>query len=161
MDYTKSIGNITELQCLSKFIEMGFDCSIPYGDCCKYDFIADLGCKLIRVQCKTSKNPIRQDGTRDTGSILFTCVTQTTNTKRTVRHKYTEKDIDYFATYWNGNVYLVPVNECSTTKTLRFLPPMNNQSNYNKAEDYLIENVLGCYQSEKFLKQKNKLENQI
>ena len=158
MDYTKAIGNITELQCISKFIEMGFDCSIPYGDCCKYDFIADLGNKLIRVQCKTSKNPQRKDGTRDVESIMFSCVAQTTNTKKTVRHKYTEKDIDYFATYWEGNVYLVSVKEWSTTKTLRFSPPLNGQGNYNRAEDYLIENVLGRYQSEKFLTQKTQSE---
>ena len=39
MDYTKSIGNITELKCLIAFTQMGFDCSIPYGDCSKYDII--------------------------------------------------------------------------------------------------------------------------
>jgi hypothetical protein len=40
MDYTKSKGNITELTCLMGFMSMGFDCSIPYGDCARYDMIA-------------------------------------------------------------------------------------------------------------------------
>lgn len=46
MDYTKSKGNITELTCLIGFMSMGFDCSIPYGDNCRYDIIVDVGEEL-------------------------------------------------------------------------------------------------------------------
>lgn len=38
-------------------------------------------------------------------------------------------------------VYVVPVEECSTAKTLRFTSPKNGQTTYNKAENYLITNV--------------------
>lgn len=58
MDYTKSKGNITELTCLMGFMSMGFDCSIPYGDCARYDMIVDTGDELLKVQCKSSSNPI-------------------------------------------------------------------------------------------------------
>ena len=54
----------------------------------------------------------------------------------------TKEQIDYFATWYKGKVYLIPVEECSTSKTLRFAPPSNNNQNYNKAENYEIENVI-------------------
>lgn len=140
MEYTKSKGNITELACLIGFMSMGFDCSIPYGDCSKYDFIVDLGDELIKIQCKSSVNPLKKDGTRDLDAFCFSTITQTTNTKETIRKRYTEEQIDYFATYFGGKVYVVPVQECSTHKTLRLKSPSNN-IDYNKAEDYLLENM--------------------
>lgn len=160
MDYTKAVGNVVELQCLAKFIEMGFDCSIPYGDACKYDFVADVQGEFLRIQCKSSTHPLKKDGSRDTQAIMFYCCAQTTNTKKTTRHIYTSDDIDYFATYHEGQVYLIPVEECSTSKTLRFSPPNNGQSNtWNKAEDYLIENILGHKQSAIFIQQSQEKKN--
>ena len=158
MDFTKSLGNITELQCLSKFIEMGFDCSIPYGDSAKYDFIADINGELIKIQCKSCYHPKKPNGEKDTEAIMFSCSTQTTNTKKTTRHRYTKRDIDYFATYHKGNVYVIPLEECSLTKTLRFSVPNNNCNNYNLADNYLIENVFGHKQDENFLIQKIKYD---
>lgn len=63
MDYTKFKGNLTELKCLIGFMSMGFDCSIPYGDNSRYDMIVDVGDELLRVQCKSASNPIK-DGKR-------------------------------------------------------------------------------------------------
>lgn len=137
MDITQSKGNIVELQCLSAFIGLGYECSIPYGNGAKYDFIVDYNGELLKIQCKSSSYPSR-NGIEDTQAIQFSTVSQTTNTIKTVRHKYTSFDIDYFATFFDGNVYVVPVDECSTSKTLRFSPPSNGNNNYNKAEDYLI-----------------------
>lgn len=72
---------------------------------------------------------------------MFSTCCQSMNTKETTRHTYSSKDVDYFATYFKGKVYVVPINECKTSKTLRLQPPSNNQQNYNLAEDYLISNV--------------------
>jgi len=160
MDYTQSIGNVNELQCISKFIEMGFQCSIPYGNSAKYDFIADLGeGELIRVQCKTSTYA-HSGGIRDINAFSFVCASQTTNTKKTTRHPYSYKDIDYFCTFFNNNVYLIPVEECSISKTLRFSPPRNGNS-YTKAEDYLIENMLGHLKDQKFEKAMQEHQKQV
>mgnify|MGYP003400600460 CR=1 FL=1 len=30
------------------FIELGYDCSIPYGNSAKYDFIADINGELLK-----------------------------------------------------------------------------------------------------------------
>lgn len=46
MDYTQSIGNITELKCMTAFIELGYECSIPYGNNAKYDFVVDVNGKF-------------------------------------------------------------------------------------------------------------------
>lgn len=141
MDYTQSIGNVNELLCLTEFIKLGYECSIPFGNGAKYDFIVDVDGELIRVQCKSS-HYTKNHGITDYDSISFSTVSQTTNTKKTVRHQYDSSQVDYFATHFNGNVYIVPVDECSTNKTLRFKPPSNGNKNYNKAEDYLISKFL-------------------
>lgn len=137
MNFTQSIGNIVELKCITKFIELGYEVSIPYGNGAKYDFIADINGELLRFQCKSASYP-RKNGVEDFEAIQIATICQTTNTQKTVRHKYTKEQIDYFATCFNDKVYIIPVEECSTSKTLRFSPPKNNQQNYNKAEDYEI-----------------------
>ena len=38
---SKQKGNLTELQCLSAFVEQGCGVSIPYGDNSKYEFHKD------------------------------------------------------------------------------------------------------------------------
>lgn len=138
MNFTQSIGNLNELKCISKFMELGYECSIPYGNGAKYDFIVDIEGKLIKIQCKSCSHP-RKNGVTDENAIQFSTVSQTTNTQKTVRHMYSKEQIDYFATSFNDKVYIVPVEECSTSKTLRFKPPANNNFQYNRAEDYEIE----------------------
>lgn len=140
MDYTQMLGNSNELKCITAFIQLGFECSIPYGNGAKYDFIADDGEHLYRIQCKSSSY-VNDHGKIREDAFSFSTVCQTTNTKETIRYQYSSKEIDYFATSFKGKVYVIPVEECKTSKTLRFEPPANGQQNYNKAEDYLITTV--------------------
>ena len=146
MNYTQSIGSITELKCLLKFIELGYECSIPYGNGAKYDFVADVDGKMLRIQCKSSSPIVSQAKNHESETVeafSFSTTCATTNTKKTTRYTYNDSQIDYFATCFNEQVYLIPVNECSTSKTLRFLPPSNNNNNnYNKAENYEIEKII-------------------
>lgn len=151
MDITQVKGNLVELQCIMKFMSMGFECSTPYGNQAKYDILVDIGDEILRIQCKKSR------WIDDRKSISFQTCSQTTNTQKTVKHLYTSKDIDYFATCWEDNVYLVPVEECSTSKSLRIAPKeKNTPPNVNFAEDYLVENILGhksLYKAEDFEEQ--------
>ena len=139
MDYTQSIGNTNELQCMLAFIQLGYECSVPFGSGAKYDFIADINGELLRFQCKSS-HYTSDHGKITEDSFTFSTSCQTTNTKETKRYTYDSNQIDYFATCFNGQVYIIPVDECSTAKTLRFVPPKNGNTNYNRAEDYLINN---------------------
>ena len=132
----KQKGNLTELQCITSFYELGYHVSIPYGENCRYDFIADIKNKLIRVQVKTAK-----DGKN--GSFSIPCRSTRVNSTGSVRRTYTSDEIDYFCTFYDGVCYLIPIDECSSTKTLRINKSENNQNqNVNWAEDYELSTVL-------------------
>ena len=132
----KQKGNLTELECITAFYKLGYQCSIPYGENSRYDFIADINGKLIRVQCKTSRKI-------EEGVIEFACRSSRSNTQSNIQRRYTTDEIDYFCTYWDNHCYLVPVNECSATKKLRFIPPKNGQKvGITYAKDYEIQGQL-------------------
>lgn len=118
---SKQKGNLTELQCISSFCELGYSVSIPYGDCERYDFIVDVGGKLIKVQVKTSR--VLGDG----DAIKFSCRSTRINSNGTYNRGYTSEEIDYFATFYNKKCYLIPIKECSSEKILRFKVPKNKQ----------------------------------
>lgn len=131
---TNQKGKLTELNILTYIIKLGYSVSIPFGDKDRYDQIWDINGKLIRVQVKTA-SPIDEEasGIQFSGRSI-------SNGKS---HLYTENDIDYFATYWNEKVYLIPVNECSHSKKLRFFNNKSHQVNgINWAKDYEVEEVL-------------------
>lgn len=106
---TNIVGKVSETRVLLWCIEHNIVVSIPYGEKAKYDQIWDINGKLIRVQVKTS----RYNATNET--IEFNCYSVSNGKK----YFYTKADIDYFATWFDGNVYLISVDECNTTKKLR------------------------------------------
>lgn len=127
-------GKITEIEVLSYIIKLGYSVSIPFGDKDRYDQIWDIKGKLLRIQVKTA-SPIDEE----VSAIKFNCKS-ISNGKA---HFYTKEEIDYFATYWDNKVYLIPVEECSVEKKLRFLPPKNGQiKGINWAKNYIAEEVL-------------------
>lgn len=128
---TKQKGVITELQCITYFYELGYPVSIPYGDNSRYDFIVDIDGCLLRIQVKTSRE-------LDDGNVIeFSCRSTRVNSGGAVYRRYTSDEIDYFATYYKNECYLVPVQECAVNKKLRINPAKNNQKScINLAEDY-------------------------
>ena len=52
---TNIVGTITELKCITYFLELGYTVSVPQNPC-RYDFIIDTGDKLLKVQVKTSNS---------------------------------------------------------------------------------------------------------
>lgn len=133
---TKSKGNLTELQCITAFYKLGYNVSIPYGENSRYDFIADIDGILIRVQVKTSRIKKGVDG-----AIGFSTTSTHVNSSRNKIAVYTNDDIDFFATFWDEQCYLVPVG-CEPLKhiTLGLNKAKNGQKScINFAEDYTIE----------------------
>ena len=116
----KQKGNLTEFRCIVAFMEQGYNISIPYGDNSKYDFIADIDGKLLKIQAKTAS-------VKSENAISFSCRTTHVNCNGVKNERYSSKDVDFFTTYWDGKCYLIPINECSAEKTLRFAPPKNGQ----------------------------------
>lgn len=125
-------GKITELEVMSYIVKKGFSVSTPFGDKDRYDQIWDINGHLYRIQVKTSHLYAKGTGT----AIQFKC-SGTSNGRTTL---YSKNDIDYFATYWDGQVYVVPVEECSSKKILRFESTVN-QSTICWAKDYTFEEV--------------------
>ena len=134
---TNTIGKLTELKVLTYVTELGYSISIPFGDKDRYDQIWDVNGKLLRIQIKTSRWKNEQQK-----SIIFSCKTSYARSSGVRQHIYTKDDIDCFATYWNDKVYLIPVEECSSEKTLCFEKPLNGCTNCAFAKDYEVEEVL-------------------
>jgi hypothetical protein len=140
---TQKKGTLTELHCILDLTELGIRTLTPTDEASKYDVVADLGNgNFIRIQCKTST------WATDTATpeVAFQIATfcQTTNTKKTTRHKYSKDDIDYFYTYFKGQGYLVSIEE-ATGLTFRWryeYPSTGQRQGIHIADEYKIEEVL-------------------
>ena len=135
---SKQKGNLTELQCITYFYQLGYQCSLPYGENSRYDFIVDINNKLFRIQVKTSS--LKKNSS---DAIEFSCRSTRVNSQGSISKRYTEDEIDFFATFWEGKCYLIPQKECSVTKTLRFELPKNGRiTGISFAKDYEVENQI-------------------
>lgn len=134
----KQKGLNTQLHCISYFSDCGFLVSTPYGDNGRYDLIVDINGHLLRVQVKTAS--LHYDTDNEACGIKFSCKSAKINTKESYTKRYSKEEIDYFATYWNYKAYVVPVEETSSQKILRFYETKNNQDDMASfLEDYTIE----------------------
>lgn len=134
---TQYKGTITELQVASYLLSLGYNVSQPLTQDSKYDLIVDVNHKLIRLQVKTSR--LNQKAAAGI-SIKFNCRSTTNNVRECKQRYYSEEEVDFFATFWEGNVYLVSVSECSAEKVLWLTKPSNSKSSY--ALNYKAEEVL-------------------
>ena len=134
---SKQKGNITELETMLAFAKTGFNVLIPYGDCERYDFVVDAGKRFYKIQCKTAK-------TEDDGaSFRFSCRSSNRHNGGIVHRHYTKDDIDFFATSFENEVYLIPVEECGADKKMRIIEPKNGQTRgVTWAKDYRLEDVV-------------------
>ena len=130
MNETKIKGLLTELQCQAYFTQKGYNVSVPLGEDCRYDMIVDIEGLLLRIQVKHANVDEDKNG--------FTISTRSvqSNTTGNASHHYSKEQIDYFATYYNNQCYLIKVEECSSSKRLVFV---KTQTSQNLAEDYLAE----------------------
>lgn len=121
-------------------MELGYNVSIPFGDCERYDFIADINGTLLRIQCKTAS-------TDDDGASIKINGRSNMRIKGKIKHQiYTKNEIDYFATYFKQQCYLIPVEEMGQQKRLRLEAPKNYQKDrVNFAEYFKIERILSNY----------------
>ena len=120
------------------FQKLDIPVAIPFGDCERYDLIVEIKNKLYKIQCKTSSYH-----RGDTSKISFSCRSTSTSKGKVIHHSYTDKEIDFFATVWNNECYLIPVSQTSSEKVLRLEPPKNGQTiGINMLEDYALKKVV-------------------
>lgn len=127
-------GTLTELQCQYDFTRLGYLVSQPISPC-RYDFIVDIGTSLIRIQCKTAR-------LENNGTIRFECRSGRGVKDGFLHERYSKEQIDYFYTCWENIGYLIPVEECSTSKSIRLQKIGTIYQNSTYAEDCTIEKTL-------------------
>ena len=134
------IGEITEQQVAIEFLKLGILVSKPLVQSSRYDFIVDVNHRLYKVQVKTSTPK------ENNAYIQFATSTSHTNTQGTLNLTYSEEDVDFFATMYENQCYLVPQNECGKrAQRLRLVPTLNGQTKgVMFAKDYHLEDVINA-----------------
>lgn len=131
------IGEITEQEVALEFLKLGILVSKPLVQSSKYDFIVDINHKLYKIQVKT--------GTfKENAYLEFATSTSHTNTQGTLNLSYSEEDVDFFATMYEGQCYLVPYNLCGKRgQRIRFVPTKNGQTKgILFAKDFHLEDIV-------------------
>lgn len=131
------IGEITEQQVALEFLKQGILLSKPLVQSSRYDFIADINNHLYKIQVKTCRF-------KEESYIEFATSTSHTNTQGTLNLSYSENEVDFFATIYENQCYLVPFKLCGKrAQRLRFVPTKNGQTKgILFAKDFKLENVL-------------------
>ena len=108
---SKDKGNIGEALAIAKFVELGIQVSIPFGDNARYDLIADFNGKLNKIQVKYCNCLSEND------SLSCRCCSSTYHTKYGANHSYKD-DVDYMCFYlapWN-EIVLIPIEDIGNRK---------------------------------------------
>ena len=132
------IGEITEQEVAIEFLKLGILVSKPLVQSSRYDFIVDINHRLYKIQVKTSTP-------KENNSYLqFATSTSHTNTQGTLNLAYSEEDVDFFATMYEGQCYLIPQNVCGKrAQRLRLIPTQNGQTKgITFAKDYKLQDII-------------------
>jgi len=116
---TNRIGNICEIAIMQKFISIGANISIPFGDL-PYDLIVEYNDKLLKIQIKSMWNC--KDG------VLRLSTTQGNKSNGSLR-SYKET-VDYIAGYNKETEHcvLIPIKDVTEPKMrFRYKTTKNNQ----------------------------------
>lgn len=134
---THFIGEITEQQVALEFLKLGIMVSKPLVQSSRYDFIVDINNKLYKIQVKTCT-------LKENAFLEFATSTSHTNTQGTKNISYTKDDVDFFATYYQGQCYLIPFEKCGNrSQRLRLIPTKNGQiKGITFAKDYLLQDII-------------------
>ena len=131
------IGEITEQQVALEFLKLGYLVSKPLVQSSRYDFIVDINHKLYKIQVKTGT--LKEDS-----YIEFATSTSHTNTQGTLNLTYSSDDVDFFATMYENQCYLVPYELCGKrSQRLRTIPTRNGQTKgITFAKDFHLKDVI-------------------
>ncbi len=136
MDTTKVKGNVTEMESMLAFMKHGYNVLTPYGDSERYDYVVDANGRFYKIQSKSATGV--DDG------FYITCKTNSISGGKNVIRYYTQDEIDYYATTYDGECYLIPFEVAGKSSfKLRISPTKNKQeSGVNWADNYKMEEVI-------------------
>ena len=119
------------------FLKQGILLSKPLVQSSRYDFIADINNKLYKIQVKTGNF-------KENSYLEFATSTSHTNTQGTLNLSYSEKDVDFFATVYENQCYLIPFSLCGKrNQRIRFVPTKSGQTKgILFAKDFKLEDII-------------------
>ena|ERR1700761_1353085 len=133
----KTKGDLAELKVAADLVARGCRLSIPFGEDCDYDLVADYEGRLHRVQVKSEQSDGRFVRVRCRSHSM------TKGKVRATKH-YTAAMVDWIAVHdaTTARCYYVPSwilgTQGRSTLHLRLSPALNGQSvGIRSAEDYL------------------------
>lgn len=131
------IGEITEQQVALEFLKQGILISKPLVQSSRYDFIADINNHLYKIQVKTGTY-------KEDAYLEFATSTSHTNTRGTLNISYDAHDVDFFATMYKNQCYLIPFEKCGKrAQRIRFVPTKNGQTQgILFAKDFKLEDII-------------------
>jgi hypothetical protein len=116
-------------------LKRGFNLSKPVNPTSRYDYLIDLGYRILRVQIKSTIR-YAENNKKKTFNIKLHWVGEGKKVK-----KYTKEEVDIFAVYIEplNMWYIIPQEKIGDTKHITLRPDGN--SIYNVYDDawYLIE----------------------
>ena len=133
----KKKGNLAELKVAADLASRGCEISIPFGEDCSYDLVADFGGRFHRVQAKYTKS--------DGHVVIVGCRSHSLTNGKVRRTKiYTSAMVDWVAAYDQTSdcCYYVPSwmlgEQGHPALHLRLTPTRNGQrARIRWAKDYL------------------------
>ena len=127
----KRWGDLAELKFTVKAASLGICVSKPYGDRRPYDFLAECGPQLWRVQVK-SVFTVRPDSHRLGFPIA------SSRNRRGERASYTAEQIDFIAAFVGPHDawYVIPVDAIITRKFIRLYPGGRRRRGAGLFEEY-------------------------
>ena len=93
-----------------------------------------LGCRKASVLLRVDRHAV---------NTSHSIILRVRKDGKIIHYQYTNEEIDYFSTIFNGKCYLIPVEECGSDKRLRILPTKNGQiRGISWAKNYEMEEVI-------------------
>ena len=130
---SKRKGIVTEIETMLAFVRLGYPVPIPYGDNERYDYIVDVGGKFVKIQSKTAHSI-------NNGELfMFDARSSRRNSTGNYHNVYTADEVDYFATVYNGQCYLVPVGIYASSAKFRLSGKGRGGA---WAKDYELEKIV-------------------
>lgn len=128
-------GNTTEAEVMYLLVKSGYPVFTPVNDGCSVDLVTILSGNTVRVQVKYCED------NRSSEKTAFTM--QIRKEDGGSKSPYTKDEIDYFATTYEGNLYMIPIEDVETKTKLTLVTKNNRMQNRKgkpmlSAEKYII-----------------------
>lgn len=148
MNETQQKGLKTELQVQLALVDRGIDVYVPISYDSRCDLIFQENNQLFKVQVKTCRL-----NNNSTGIVFNTCSSRRNYSEGNIREKYTRNEVDFFATSYKNEIFLVPIGLClGTERRLNFSYCLTNR-NALVMDDFKLDKILNDIRNNKTIEE--------